>query len=399
MTSSSTFECTILDQQTDLADFHLTAKEIGLAEDVPIRVQQTCLHTGKEMGSRVLILTVGDTCIRLVPTRAMAILDVVHKGVFYGWESPVKEVVHPSFINLSASNGLGWLEGFNEMTARCGYQWTGHPGQDGDEFLTLHGRIQNIPANKISLRIERQAPYQIELIAQVHEKCFKSTNFELETRLVTCLSSSRVNGDDTEQAAFLEVKDTLTNKGAYETEYQVIYHNNFAGMLLEEGSKLLVPMAQISPFNHYAVSGLNEWNSMPAPTAYFDEMVFNIEPLSDEKGFSYALMHNKNADLGVLVSFASETLPRLTIWKNTDLKEQGYVVGIEPGTSFAYNRKYQRELDLVPKIGAGESIDFTMRFDFLTCHSKVQEQQVTLQALQAKQKVKVKNEPLVDLDA
>jgi hypothetical protein len=38
-----------------------------------------------------------------------------------GWDSPVKEVVNPAFINLESRNGLGWLEGFNEMMVRCGY--------------------------------------------------------------------------------------------------------------------------------------------------------------------------------------------------------------------------------------------------------------------------------------
>jgi hypothetical protein len=45
-----------------------------------------------------------------------------------GWDSPVKEVVHPQFINLQSRGGLGWLEGFNEWMVRCGLEWAGHPG-------------------------------------------------------------------------------------------------------------------------------------------------------------------------------------------------------------------------------------------------------------------------------
>ena len=36
--------------------------------------------------------------------------------------------VNPAFIELNGRGGLGWLEGFNEMVTRCGYEWVGHPG-------------------------------------------------------------------------------------------------------------------------------------------------------------------------------------------------------------------------------------------------------------------------------
>jgi len=401
MANTTQFECIILDKELDLADFQLSAYDMGLPSDLPISIRQTCLHSGKEAGSRVITLTLGQSIIRLVPTRAMALLDVQQDGIFYGWDSPVKDVVHPSFINLEASNGLGWLDGFNEMMARCGYQWTGHPGQDGDEFLTLHGRIQNTPASNIKLIVELEPPYQMQLIAQVSEKRFKSTNFELETCLTTCLTPSLLKGDLKNKLntppAYLKITDTLTNKGAYPREYQVIYHNNFAAPILEEGSQLLVPMAEISPFNEHAISGLDDWHTMPAPTAHFEEIVFNIRPLADDKGVSYALMHNKASDLGIEVSFNTHTLPVLTIWKNTDLIEHGYVVGIEPGTSFAYNRGLQRELGLVPTLGAGQSVSFEMTFCFLTHSDAVLSSTKRINTLQATQSPMIKKVPLVNL--
>ena len=54
-----------------------------------------------------------------------------------GWDSPIKEVVHPKFINLESRGGLGWIEGFNEWMARCGLEYAGHPGKD--EFITNTG--------------------------------------------------------------------------------------------------------------------------------------------------------------------------------------------------------------------------------------------------------------------
>ncbi|WP_163613872.1 DUF4432 family protein, partial [Klebsiella variicola] len=68
-------------------------------------------------------------------------------GAKMGWDSPVKEVVNPAFINLESRNGLGWLEGFNEMMVRCGYEWTGHPVTEGGQIYTLHGKAGNTPAS------------------------------------------------------------------------------------------------------------------------------------------------------------------------------------------------------------------------------------------------------------
>lgn len=375
-------------QHIDVANLSLSAELMGLPKGVPIHVQQTCLMGGKQTGSRLITLTVGNSVVRVVPTRGMAVLDVVRNGVRFGWDSPVKEVVHPSFVNQEASGGLGWLDGFNEMIVRCGYQWAGHPGQDGDEFLTLHGRIQNTPADEVILEVEQVPPYRVTLRGRVDEKRFKFTNFELQTALSL-----------TPDEPYLLVEDTLTNKGSYPREYQAIYHNNFAQPILDDGAQLHVPMAELSPFNDYAAGGLPDWNQMPAPTKDFDEMVFNIRPLSDENGFSHALLHNANASCGIEVSYQTDTLPVLTIWKNTDTLEQGYVVGIEPGTSFAYNRAYQRDLGLVPTIAAGESKHFVVRFGLLTDGDQVQASVANIDLLQGTQTPQILSTPIVRLGA
>ena len=52
-------------------------------------------------------------------------------------DSPVKEVVHPSHIDLESRGGLGWLEGFNEWMVRCGLEFAGHPGTD--QFINNTG--------------------------------------------------------------------------------------------------------------------------------------------------------------------------------------------------------------------------------------------------------------------
>ncbi|SBS34857.1 hypothetical protein MAQ5080_02996 [Marinomonas aquimarina] len=372
-------------QHTDLSSAHLTAEDMGLPADIAIECKLQTLRGGKQQGSKVITLTVGDKVLRVVPTRAMAILDVTRDALRYGWDSPITEVVHPSFINQEASGGLGWLDGFNEMLARCGYQWAGHPGEDREQMLTLHGRIQNTPADDVVLIVEQEPPYRVTLKGRVDEKRFKSTNFELETELSL-----------TPDEPYVHIKDTLNNLSSYDNTFQAIYHNNFGTPILEQGATLHVAGTQVSPFNDYATQGLHEWNQMPAPTEDFDEMVFNVLPLADEDGMSHALLKNAAGDAGIEVSWASNTLPVLTIWKNTDTLEQGYVVGIEPGTSFAYNRKHQRHLGLVPTIRGKSSKTFQVRFGLFNERADVDASQAKIDALQLTPML-LSNNPLVQL--
>jgi hypothetical protein len=93
----------------------------------------------------------------------MNVLQAVAGNVRIGWKSPVCEVVNPAFIALNGRGGLGWLEDFNEMVVRCGYEWVGHPGMDKGVLLPLHGLAANIPASKVVLSIDEEPPYTIRL--------------------------------------------------------------------------------------------------------------------------------------------------------------------------------------------------------------------------------------------
>lgn len=387
MPHSSEFRFTFLShsQNIDLNSAHLTATDMGLPEDTLIECKLQTLRGGKQQGSKLITLTVGDKVLRVIPTRAMAILDITREKLRYGWDSPITEIVHPTFINQEASGGLGWLDGFNEMMARCGYQWVGHPGEDRGEMLSLHGRIQNTPADEVVLTVEQFPPYRVTLSGRVDEKRFKFTNFELQTELSM-----------TPDEPYVNVQDTLINHSSNDNFYQAIYHNNFGTPLLEQGSTLHVAATQLSPFNDYAINGLHEWHRMPAPTESFDEMVFNVLPIADEEGMSHALMKNSAGDAAIEVSWGQDALPVLTLWKNTDTLEQGYVVGIEPGTSFAYNRQHQWDLGLVPTIKGKASKTFNLRFGLFTDEKAVSASQAKIEALQLTPML-LSNNPLVEL--
>lgn len=346
-------------------------------------LRNTVLRGGLQNDVEVLTINSDGLTIKLSPTRGLGILSVEGDGVRLGWDSPVEEIVHPNNINLESRGGNGWLDGFNEMMVRCGFEWTGHAVQADGMMYTLHGRAQNTPVSKLFVDIEDKAPYTITVSGLIKEKAFKKSNLETWVRI------SHVPGTKE-----FTVHDTVTNQGDYPRDYQIIYHSNFGTPILEEGAKFVAPVKEVSPFNDYAATDLKNWQTYLGPTKNFDEMVYNIFPYADSKNQTQVMLANKAGDKGVGISFNTKQLPVLTLWKNTDTLKQGYVTGIEPGTSFAYPVTIEREQKRVPQLEPGKSADFKLTYSLLSNKEAVKTYGDKIKTIQGKQTTKVVEQPM-----
>jgi len=237
----------LLDASKAPQDWQITSQELGLKIDKPFSVGLRILHGGRQEGVTIIDVDTGAMKISVVPTRGMNVLEAVAGKVRLGWDSPVSEVVNPAFIDLNGRGGLGWLEGFNELVVRCGYEWVGHPGVDQGVMLSLHGLVANTPASKVVLSIDERPPYAIRLRGELKEQAFKQVNFLIATELSTEAG-----------AQSFSLHDTLTNKGDYPKEYQALYHSNFGPPLLEPGARYSAPVQQVSPFNEKAAADLGD---------------------------------------------------------------------------------------------------------------------------------------------
>ena len=354
-------------------------------------VEREILRGGKQEGVEILTLDNGKLQIRVIPTRGMGILDVKMAGVRLGWNSPVKEVVHPSHIDLESRDGLGWLEGFNEWMVRCGLEFAGHPGTDqfinnsGDPAtlnLTLHGKIQNIPASSYEIVVDPDPPHRIRIRGTVYESFFYGPKLKLVTEVSTLPGSEN-----------FQISDQLTNEGASPQEFQLIYHGTYGSSILEKGAMVYAPASSVTPMNANAARSLDSWNTYLGPTKGYVEQVYLLEALGDENSSTMALLVNQNADLATSVRWNVTELPYLTIWKNTAAVEDGYVTGIEPATGFPFNRMVERKYGRVPKLDAGESRSFTLDFGIHEGNDKVGELINEATARQSSTALKIIKEP------
>ncbi len=323
-------------------------------------IKKETLRGGRQEGVEIVTVDNGVMSIILCPTRGMGILNVKSGDLELKWDSPVKEVVNPKFVNLASRGGLGWLEGFNEFLCRCGLENNGHPGTDkfinnvGDEAemeLTLHGKISNIPASVVEVTVDKKPPFALHIKGQVNEKFLFGPKLELHTELVV------IPGENS-----FQLNDTVVNTGAQEQEFQILYHANFGSPLLEAGAQVMAPVRNVKPFNDHAASGLENWSTYAAPTTGFVEQVYLVELKGDHDGHTTALLHNKLKNKAASISWSLKQLPYLTVWKNTGATADGYVTGIEPGTNYPNNRSVERKAGRVPKLGPGESHSMTLTF-------------------------------------
>jgi hypothetical protein len=382
--TASAKEFVLTDSEKGIAkgNWSIASSDLGIKGEA-FTIQNTVLKGGKQDGTELLTIDSNGFKIQLSPTRGLGIISVVGDGVRMGWDSPVNEVVNPKYINLESRGGIGWLDGFNEMMVRCGFEWTGHAVQADGMMYTLHGRAQNTPVSKLIVDISDKAPYAITVKGLIKENTFKKSNLE------TWVSLSYVPG-----SRQFTVHDVVTNKSDYTRDYQIIYHSNFGTPILEEGAKFIAPVREVSPFNDYAKKGLDTWETYLGPTKGFDEMVFNVYPLGDLDGQTQVMLTNKAGDKAVGIAFNIKELPVLSLWKNTDTLKQGYVTGLEPGTSFAYPVTIEREQKRVRQLEPGESAEFTLTYSLLSNKEAVTRYEQDIIAIQGDQGTNVINEPM-----
>jgi hypothetical protein len=380
--AAQSFVLTDAEAGMDKGDWQISSQKLKLA-GADFSIQQKVLHGGKQEGSKVLTITSKGLTIALSPTRGMDLLHVTGDNIRLGWDSPVNEVVNPAFINLESRNGVGWLEGFNEMMVRCGYEWTGHPVVADGMIYTLHGRAGNTPASKVVVDISDTAPYEITVRGLSKEHTFKKAKLETWTELRYVPGSHSWT-----------IHDTLTNQSDYPHDYQIIYHSNFGQPILEQGARFIAPVKSISPFNDYAKKGMRDWQTYAGPTKNFDEMVFNMVPYADAQGKTIAGVVNKAGNKGASIEFNTHQLPLLTLWKNTDTLKQGYVTGIEPGTNYAYPVTIERKQGRVKQLQPGQSTVFELTYSLLPNADAVNKFEQRVKTIQGTQKTETSDKPI-----
>jgi hypothetical protein len=331
------------------------------------------LSGGRQEGVEVIKVNNGVMKFTVVPTRGFNVWTASVGDLRLGWDSPVKEIVHPQFVNLAERGGLGWLNGFGEWMSRCGLESMGAPCKDGNLILTLHGRINYIPASYVEVCFEPVPVPRIILRATVDETLMFGPQLRLTTEISTEIGKPALTFDD-----------AVTNLADAPQEMENLYHVNFGPPLLGAGAQFVAPVKKVAPRDPRAAEDdMVGWNSYTGPhQPGYTEQVYLMELYADDTGMTDALLKSPDGIKGALMSFNIHELPFMTLWKNEAPSKTGYVTGLEPGTSYPYPKPIERAAGRVPKLNGGESYRAKVTFRALISGEEVQRAEASIRKLQ-----------------
>lgn len=353
--SEKFLEKTLTDVQRRIyvQNWEISNEELGLNKKW--RIEKRRLQGGLSDGIEIVELNNGSLSFTVVPTRGMSIWKGQFEGACLGWESPVKSLVHPHYINLEARGGLGWLDGFNEWVVRCGLENFGESGLDvivdnmgnkREVMLTLHGKIANIPASSLKAVIGLEPPFELGVKGVVYERCMFGSNLKMSTSITTTPKSNSI-----------KIVDEIENIRSVPDEMQLLYHCNYGAPFLEEGARFAAPVKEVAPRNSRSAEGIDRFDVFDSPKAGFVEQVYFFKLMGDDDGRTLVMLMNRDGTKAVSISFSLNELPYFTLWKNTGSSEDGYVVGLEPGTSFPNARSFERTQNRVVKLQPREKYE------------------------------------------
>lgn len=355
-------------------------------------VRHRRLRGGLSDGVDLIELDNGALSLSIVPTRGMGIWKGEYRGIPVGWQSPVRQVVNPAFVDLNDRNGLGWLAGFNEWLCRCGLAFNGPPGEDvirdanGKEIarspVTLHGRVANCPAHRVQIEADPQGNGLLAVTGVVDETSMFGPCLRLTSRIETEAGSNK-----------FRVMDTITNLAGQPAEVELLYHINTGKPFLEAAAQIVAPALEVFPRDDRAAEGVGHWNTYSEPEAGYAEQAYFLKLAADETDQTEVMLQNAAGDRGLSLSFSIKQLPCFTLWKNTVAEADGYVTGLEPAVNLPNLKTFERENGRVVSLEPGQSYETRIDIAIYDSASLVQKAKERIEKLRGGQDSKIHNTP------
>ena len=321
----------------------------------PLAVRSRRLSGGRRDGVLLVELVAGSTKVFVLPDRGLGIWKVMAGDCELGWQSPVHGPVHPRFVPLAEPGGLGWLDGFDELVARCGLVSNGAPDFDAAGRLRhpLHGRIANLPAHHLDVTLD-EAAGTITLTGAVDETRFLCHALQMTTSLTVTADRQRVAWSD-----------TVRNLSERPATMQMLYHVNFGPPLLGPGSEIVAAVGELAPRDACAGEDVPSWNRYDPPRAGRGEEVHFMRMRAQPDGKAAALLVAPEGRHGACLEWRADTLPCFTLWKNQGGLADGYVTGLEPGTNYPNARSFEESRGRVVALAPNQTVRFDLAIEHL----------------------------------
>jgi len=316
-------------------------------------VRRYALTEGRANGVRCIDVDLGELTFTVLEDRCLDIYGVKHKGRQVAWLSQ-NGVVAPAYYDAADD---GWLKSFSGgLLTTCGLQNVGPPCVYHGRKQGIHGHISNIPAEQVRVQKERTSEgFRVAITGTMIEPGVHWCNFALRRTILAETGS-----------AVIELHDEITNRSDVPEPLMLMYHINFGYPLINPDTVLRIhDTEEIIPRKGAAADNLDTWDKFDPPIAGEEERVYlHRMKQSGDKTSRYTLRNRAvDPDMGVDVSFSSDTLPFLTLWKNPRPGE--YVAGIEPGNNHGEGIAFEEANGTLRYVEPGETVCMSVVWKFV----------------------------------
>ena len=316
-----------------------------IGHDSQIRgVEELRLVGGKGDGMRLFQVRNGKGLEFTVSAdRCADITRLSFKGDNYSFISPCGYVA-PAYYD---DQGVNWLQSFTAgFVTTCGLSAVGNPCEDDGEATSLHGKVGNIPAERIYWDEDEE---NIWIKAVIRE----ARIFERKLKLTRTITVSKKENT-------LILHDAIENEGDAQSPLMVLYHMNMGYPLLSETAELFIPAESVAPRNEHSAEDLDTWNKVLTPQPGFVEQCY-FHTFGEKPG--RAGIYNPAIGKGLLMEFDTKLLDHFTQWKMMGVRD--YVMGLEPGNCHPDGRDVMRKQGKLKFIDPGEVITYEIKITMI----------------------------------
>lgn len=316
-----------------------------IGHDSQIRgVEELRLVGGKGDGMRLFQVRNGKGLEFTVSAdRCADITRLSFKGDNYSFISPCGYVA-PAYYD---DQGVNWLQSFTAgFVTTCGLSAVGNPCEDDGEATSLHGKVGNIPAERIYWDEDEE---NIWIKAVIRE----ARIFQRKLKLTRTITVSKKENT-------LILHDAIENEGDAQSPLMVLYHMNMGYPLLSETAELFIPAESVAPRNEHSAEDLVTWNKVLTPQPGFVEQCY-FHTFGEKPG--RAGIYNPAIGKGLLMEFDTKLLDHFTQWKMMGVRD--YVMGLEPGNCHPDGRDVMRKQGKLKFIAPGEVITYEIKITMI----------------------------------
>lgn len=352
-------------------------------DDDEFSVVKRTLRGGLRDGLNVVEIDNGALRAMVLCDRGMGIWRIWSGELEVGWPSPVKGPVHPKFVPLDEAGGIGWLNGFDELLCRCGLEYNGPPEWSADGKLkhTLHGRIANRPAHRVTATIDTDRQ-EIAVTGVVDESRLFCNSLRLTSTVRTTFGSQR-----------LSIIDEISNPWSLPADLELLYHINIGPPLAVQGATFDAPVEVMAPRDAAAIAGIETWQAHEAARPGAPETVLYMELAADDDRNTAVLLTDPSGARGLSLRFNRNEFPYFALWKNPISHSDGYCAGLEPCINFPNVKSFEQARGRVAKVAPGETRRFQIDLEIHTDTDSLRTAQARIAELAQRVEPRFFNQP------